>query len=429
MKLLFLAHRIPYPPNKGDKIRSYHELVALVERGYEVHLLAFADEMRDLSYQVDLARLCASVSVLPLHPLAAKWRALARLAMKQPLSLGYFASRKMKSLVKRMIGEHDFDAIFVYSSTMAQYVPEALSSRTIVDLVDADSEKWRDYAQRDRPPKSWLYEIEWKRLRRYEHEVVARFAYALLATQREASVLDELDEFTRHARLRIITNGVDLDYYQPSHEMGHGTGLKTAIGTDEPPLSRLVFVGAMDYYANIDGTRWFVEEVLPLIRQQEPRTEFMIVGSNPTREVKKLGECKGVTVTGFVNDVRPHVHSAAACVIPLRIARGIQNKVLEAMAMGKAVVATPEAVAGLRVENGAQLLLARTPLEFAKAAIKTIREESLRNNLAIRARRFVEAEHDWKPSLKRLVELVESVALRQAANSGANPRAKARQGI
>jgi sugar transferase (PEP-CTERM/EpsH1 system associated) len=410
MKLLFLAHRIPYPPNKGDKIRSYNELRGFVERGNEVHLLAFADNRRDMSYRIFLAQLCASAEIVPLHRTNAKLRAATKLMTRQPLSLGYFDSQKMRRLVRQSIAQHDFDAVFVYSSTMAQYVPRELWARTIVDLVDVDSEKWRDYASFAKPPKSWLYDLEWKRLRHYEHEIVRRFAFTILTTTREASLLDDLDEFTRHARLRIINNGVDLDYFQPD---------------DEESISstpRLVFVGAMDYYANIEGVTWFVEKVFPLIRRIEPRAEFFIVGSNPTSEVERLGRCRGVSVTGLVYDVRPFMRSATACVVPLRIARGVQNKVLEAMAAGKAIVATPEAVAGLRVRDGKELLLARTPEEFADATLSLIRQESLRRELSRKSLRFVETEHDWEPIVRSVAELTESVVRTHSTYAGKDLR-------
>ncbi len=413
MKLLFLAHRIPYPANKGDKIRSYHQLQGFVERGHEVHLLAFADDVGDLTYQEDLSRFCASVRIVRLNRHLSKMRALTRLLINQPLSLGYYASPKMRRLIHRSIIEHDFDAVFVYSSTMAQYVPEDLLSRTVVDLVDVDSEKWRDYAGRAEGMKSAIYGIEWKRLRKYEHEIVSRFAYTILSTNREAALLDGLDEFTRRARLRMITNGVDSNYFQPKSSM------------DYPSRPRLVFVGAMDYFANIDGACWFVEEVLPLIRQRRPGVEFFIVGSSPAGRVRGLGKHEGVTVTGSVDDVRPFLHSADVCVIPLRVARGVQNKVLEAMAAGKAIVATREAIAGLRIEDGRQLLVAQTPREFADATLKIIGDRDLRETLSSKARSFVELEHDWEPLLQKLVELVESVAVRRSTKANTVSRVRA----
>lgn len=418
MKLLFLAHRIPYPPNKGDKIRSYHELRALVGRGHEVHLLAFADDLGDLKHQVELARWCASVSIVPLRKRIARLRAGVTLLGSRPFSLGYFGSSKLRRLVERALTEHSFDAIFVYSSAMAQYVPPEWRSRAIVDLVDVDSEKWREYAECASPPQSWLYRIEAGRLRKCEREIVQQFANTILTTQHEAALLGDLDEFTRRARLRVITNGVDSDYFYPNEPapppaiwFGGNRTLAIARATDYVP--RLVFTGAMDYHANVEAVRWFVAEVLPLVRRQEPRAEFLIVGSNPTAEVKKLARQDGVRVTGFVEDVRPYLHGATACVVPLRIARGVQNKLLEAMACGKAVIATPQAVAGLRAIEGEDLLVAGSADEFAAAALRIIRDGRLRENLGWHARSFVEVRHDWRPLLQTLAELVESVAERK----------------
>ncbi len=429
MKLLFLAHRIPYPPNKGDKIRSYHELRALVEHGHEVHLLAFADNVRDLHYQVELARGCASVRIIRLRKFWAKIRALLSVLTSRPLSLGYFGSRKMRRLVKRALKKQKFDAVFVYSSAMAQYVPAKWRSRTIVDLVDVDSEKWREYAEQTSPPKSWLYEIEARRLRKHEHEIVASFANSILTTRHEAELLSGLDEFTRRARVRIITNGVDSDYFQPNPlEAAKGKIIRLPFAakpeTESTPC--LVFTGVMDYFANIEAVRWFVAEVFPLIQEQEPRAELVIAGSNPTAEVRKLAEQPGVKVTGTVGDIRPYLDAATVCVAPLRIARGIQNKVLEAMACGKAIVATPEAATGLRVAHEEQLLLASSPTEFAAAVLETIRDKSLRDSLGGRARRFVEIEHNWQPLQQKLIELIESVGQRRSESERTSVRAIAR---
>ena len=431
MKLLFLAHRIPYPPNKGDKIRSYHQLRALAERGHEVHLLAFADDPRDLGYQVDLAKSCASVEVVPLNPQRAKLKSITNLFGKRPLSLGYFGSRKMRGLVRDKCAAENIDAVFVYSSTMAQYVPREMVSRTVVDLVDVDSEKWRDYARNRHAPLSWLYEMEFRRLRNYEHEIVARHAHTILTTPREAAHLNRVDEFTRRARLRTITNGVDLKHYRP--EPWRISLLdKMPIGERQwfadPAAPRLVFTGAMDYYANVEGVRWFVEEVLPLIRRREPHAQFLIVGSNPTDEVKRLGQQRGVVVTGRVDDVRPYLLAATACVVPLRIARGVQNKVLEAMAAGRAIAATPEAVAGLNVADDDQLLLGETPHKLAEAVVRLVRDEQLRARLGAEARSFVETEHDWTPLLQRFVELIEGVGARHGNGVGADARSRSSAG-
>lgn len=415
MKLLFLAHRIPYPPNKGDKIRSFHQLRALVERGHEIHLLAFADDASDMGYQVDLAKLCASVQIVPLNRLWAQLRALRTLLSPRPLSLGFYESKQMRAITQQKFAEEQFDAVFVYSSTMAQYVPLELASRTVVDMVDVDSEKWLDYARSVNITKSWLYKLEWQRLHRYEQEIVATFGYTLLTTAREAALLNQVDEFTRRARLRTLTNGVDLAHYRPEPwrlRILDKLPLSERQWFADPVAPRLVFTGAMDYYANIEGVKYFAESILPLVREREPHAEFLIVGSKPTDEVKQLGRLPGVQVTGFVEDVRPYLQAATICVVPLRIARGVQNKVLEAMAMGKASVSTPEGVAGLNVTDGEHLLMADSPRKFAEQIIKLIRNEKLRRELGENARSFVEEHHDWAPLLQRFVELLETLALR-----------------
>jgi sugar transferase (PEP-CTERM/EpsH1 system associated) len=411
MKLLFISPHIPYPPDKGDKVRSSHELQAFIERGHEVHLLAFADDLNDLNYQVDLRRMCATVGIVPLRRVWAIARALVNLAFLCPLSRGYFASRKMRRLVKRAVSDNDFDAVFVCSSPMAQYVPRELASRAVVDMADIDSEKWLDRAAGANPFSSWVCSLEWKRLREYEYKVVTRFANTVVATRREADLLDRLDEFTRRARLRTIAGGVDLDHFRPSSQ------------SPDTISPRLVFVGAMDDFANVEGARYFAEEIFPLIRSRESRAKFSIIGANPTDEVKKLARYPGVIVSGEAPDARSYLREATLCVVPLRRARGAHREVLETMAAGKAVIASPEAVAGLRVVNGEHLVIAGSPRRFADAALEVIRDASLRENLETQARRFVEAEHDWKTLLHRLVELVEAVGRRENKPGRSNARA------
>jgi sugar transferase (PEP-CTERM/EpsH1 system associated) len=411
MKLLFISPRIPYPPDKGDRLRSSHELQAFIERGHEVHLLAFADDLNDLNYRVDLGRVCATVGIVPLRRVWAVARSLVNLAFLRPLSRGYFASRRMRRLVKRAVSDNDFDAVFVCSSPMAQYVPSELASRAVVDMADVDSEKWRDRAGGANPLKSWVCSLECNRLREYEYKVIARFANTVVTTRREADLLDRLDEFTRRARLRTIAGGVDLDKFRPSSQ------------SPDTISPRLVFVGAMDNVANVEGARYFAEEVFPLIRSRESRAKFSIIGANPTDEVKKLARYPGVIVTGEARDARPYLREATLCVVPLWRARGAPQRVLEAMAAGKAVVASPNAVAGLRVVNGEHLIIADSPRRFADAALEVIRDASLRESLETQARQFVEAEHDWKTLLKKMVELVEAVGRRETKAGRSNARA------
>jgi sugar transferase (PEP-CTERM/EpsH1 system associated) len=411
MRILFLAHRIPYPPNKGDKIRSFHELRAMLDRGHEVHLLAFADDAKDVRHAATLADLCASATILPLDRRRATLRALATLPRRAPLSVGYFGSARMRRAVGRASASARPDLIFAYSAMMAAYVPDELAARTVVDLTDVDSEKWRAYAERLPGPLAWLYALECRRLRRWEGAILERVAYTVVSTEREAALLAPADSPVSQVRLRVVTNGVDLQYYRPRPI------LRPPPDRPSAPVPRLVFVGVMNYYPNVEAACFLAEEIFPRVRRCVPSAELLIVGSNPTRRVRRLGERPGVSVTGHVEDVRPYLVDATACVVPLRIARGVPNKVLEAMASGCAVVATPAAVAALRVVDGEQVLIGRDTDELARAIVRVVSDDALRLGLGARARRFVEAEHRWAPHMRRLIDLLESVGVVSPAGS------------
>jgi polysaccharide biosynthesis protein PslH len=414
VKLLFLAHRIPYPPNKGDKIRSFHQLKTLCERGHEVHLVAFADEPRDVRYREELAKLCTSATIVPLDRRIAKIMALRGLIACQSFSVAYFASRLMEQRVGRLMSMHCFDAVVACSTPMARYVPSWLMPRSLVDLVDADSEKWGDYAQQVRPPRSWFYQLERRRLRRYERAIIARFGHAIVTTEREAALLTRPCEPLTNGRVEVITNGVDLEYFRP--DMPHACVMERLPAAERSYLAdlsvtRLVFTGRMDYAPNVDGVRFFVKEIFPAIREHDPRTQFLVVGANPTREVRRLGSHPGVVVTGYVEDVRPYLASASVCVAPLRIARGVQNKVLEAMASGRAVVATPAATAGLQTKSGRHLLVGQSGPDLSEMLLRLITDGPLRRRLGEQARSYVELHHRWAPLLDRYNELVESLVM------------------
>lgn len=401
-RVLFLAHRIPFPPDKGDKIRSFHELKILAASGHEVHLLAFADDPRDLraDYKAALSELCASVSILALNRRLAAAKALVSLARGRPFTLGYFSARSMREAVARTLASTNPDAIVVYCSSVAQYVPPALYSRTLLDMVDVDSEKWRDYSRAASPPRAWIYATEAKRLRAYEQSIIRRIARTIVTTSREAATLVDGADDVR-ARVATVPSGVDL------------TRFSTALAADSDARAAqpcVVFTGAMDYYANVDAARYFVHDVWPAIRSRVPDAQFVIVGSNPSSSVLALASTPGVSVTGTVPDVRPYVGNAVVSVAPLRIARGVQNKILEAMSMGRAVVSTPQAAAGLAAAAGEELLVASGATALADAVVSLLNDPDLRARIGRRARAFVERNHDWPITLRRFVEIVDRLA-------------------
>ena len=349
MKILLFSHRTPYPPHKGNQIRPFNVLTSLVARGHEVHLLAFAEGAEELNTKAKLAEHCASATLIPLDRFAGKIKALLSLPTNTPPSVAYFNSSAMHHAVKHIVVTHGIEAMVVYSSTMSQYVPPEFIPHTVVDMADTDSEKWLDYAKEKPPPMSWIYNIEGQRLRAYEYWIVRNFGYSSLHTQREINVLTELTPEEKK-KLIPITNGVDLEKFRPD--------VFPAFAPERVPENerqfftdatapRIVFTGAMDYYPNAEACVWFANSIFPTIRAQVPNAQFLIVGSKPTPQVVALNELPGVMVTGFVDDVRPYLAAAKVCVIPLRIARGVQNKALEAMAAARAVIATPDVITGV----------------------------------------------------------------------------------
>jgi sugar transferase (PEP-CTERM/EpsH1 system associated) len=410
MRILYLAHRIPYPPNKGDKIRAFHEIRGLAGRGHQVDVLAFADDSRDLPFVADLRQFCASAEVMKLDTRLAKARSVLGLVRAEALSLAYFRQRDMARAVAERVRSTPPDACVVYSSPMAQYVPAQLRSRTVVDLVDVDSEKWRDYRASHRWPMSAVYGIESKRLRAFELSVVSGHALSVLATEREAALLRPDLPAGVSDRLSALVNGVDLEFYHPAN------GFEPS---EIPPAERryfefggprVVFTGAMDYYANVEGVSWFARDVWPLVRAVFPMARFLVVGSRPAAAVIELERLPGVSVTGFVDDVRPYLWSADVCVAPLRIARGVQNKVLEACACGRPVVATPDAVAGLDLDAGEDVVVAGNAPELAASILGVLTNAALAAALGASGRRYAERVHSWPAMLQRFSGLVESVA-------------------
>ncbi|MBS1809155.1 MAG: TIGR03087 family PEP-CTERM/XrtA system glycosyltransferase [Acidobacteria bacterium] len=415
MKILLFSHRTPYPPHKGNQIRPFNVLTSLVARGHEVHLLAFADGEEELKTKTKLEEYCASATLISLDHLGGKIRALLSLPTNTPPSVAYFNSPAMHREVKRIVADYGIEAMVVYSSTMCQYVPPDFINHTVVDMADTDSEKWLDYAQEKMPPMSWIYQIEGTRLRQYEYWIVRNFGYSSLHTQREINVLTELTA-EDHKRLIPITNGVDLEKFRPDAFPAFAPERlpenERRFFTD-PDALRIVFTGAMDYYPNAEACVWFANQIFPTIRAQYPNAQFLIVGSKPTPQVVALNELPGVLATGFVDDVRPYLAAARVCVIPLRIARGVQNKALEAMASGRAVIATPDVITGVGATAPEHLLMARDEKEFAEAVLQVLSDDALRLRLENAARDFVERECSWNPLMARFAALVEDVGKNQ----------------
>lgn len=393
--LLFLCHRIPYPPDKGDKIRSYHWLLALAE-SFRVHLAAFVDDPQDWGYRDKVESLCASCLLLPLNPSLSKARSFAGLLTGEALSLPYYRDRRLNRWLGRIWRSNDIRYLVVYSSAMAQYVvgPPFDHARRIIDFVDVDSDKWRQFAQTRRRPMRWVYGREATRLEAFDLTIARAFDVGLFVSPSEAAWFrDRLG--ADGERVTHVSNGVDSDYFDPR------------LGGESPfpdGARAVVFTGAMDYWANADAVTWFTHEVWPRIRAGEPDAVFYIVGTRPAFGVQGLAG-DGIVVTGTVPDVRPYLRHAQAVVAPMRIARGVQNKVLEAMSMARPVIVTTKGVEGIAAEDGRDLLVADGTAEIAAAVLEVLAGN--RPRLGQAARRSVRRNYAWAKSCRRLVRLIE----------------------
>jgi sugar transferase (PEP-CTERM/EpsH1 system associated) len=410
--LLFLAHRIPYPPDKGDKIRSWNVLRYLA-RSYRIHLGAFVDDPRDLRYQDKLRSMCASVHLLPLQPTLGRLRSLSGLGRKIPLSIPYYYDRRMQQWVSARLEQDRLQRIFVFSSAMAQYVmnSQASSCRRVIDIVDVDSDKWGQYAQHQRWPLSWLYRREADCLLAFEKSVATLFDASIFVSSAEAALFRRLVP-EASGRVCFLDNGVDRDYFSPERDYDNPYDKQAKI---------IVFTGAMDYWANVHAVQWFALHVMPRIRKAVPSARFIIVGARPANEVQRLGSAPGVEVTGAVPDVRPYLAHAHVVAAPLRISRGVQNKVLEAMAMAKVVVASPAAVEGIEFTNPTELHVADSEQQFAELAIRFLHQDE--PAVARVSRQWVSQRYDWNNNLAGIEKLLEyppgyghGIAGRQEAN-------------
>jgi sugar transferase (PEP-CTERM/EpsH1 system associated) len=377
--LLFLAHRIPFPPNKGDKIRSFHLLRHLATR-YAIHLGAFVDDPADWQYRDALQAFCASIRLLPLHPRRARLASLTGMLTGEALTLPYYRNRELADWAQGLADAGTVTRGLAFSSAMAQFMPANLERR-VLDMVDVDSDKWTQYAPTQRWPLSWVYAREGRKLAAWEAQVAQDFDATLLVSQDEAALLRQRVP-QAGSRIGTFENGVDADYFSPARDY-----------PDPYPadVQGVVFTGAMDYWPNVDAVSWFAERIFPAVREAVPAAQFTIVGSRPTETVLALARQPGVVVTGGVADVRPYLAHAACAVAPLRIARGIQNKVLEAMAMARPVVTTAQAAEGIRAEAGRDFLLAQDEAGFAGAVITQLQSRVS----SVQARDCILAHYDW----------------------------------
>jgi sugar transferase (PEP-CTERM/EpsH1 system associated) len=398
--LLFLSHRIPYPPDKGEKIRAWHMFKRLARR-FRVHLGCFVDDPDDAARAAELRPFCADLACVHISQPMQRIKALLRARPGQPLTLGYFHDKRLQRWVDATLARHAIRHVFVYSSAMAHYVmtaatpPEA--SVRVLDMVDVDSSKWTAYAATASAPKRAVFAREGRTLLAFERRAVRAFSRTIFVSEAEWRHFIELAPEAL-AYTGWIDNGVDLAHFSPRLEYDDPFPPTTPHGAP-----RLVFTGRMDYRPNIEAATWFARAVMPALRARRPDAQFAIVGAAPTPEVRGLAERPGILVTGRVLDTRPWLAHATIVVAPLLIARGIQNKVLEGMAMARPVIATPEAFEGVQAMPERDILIA----SGVEQTIEQITDVLAGHHpgLGAAGRRAVERRYDWTSTLARLDDL------------------------
>ncbi|MGH9890501.1 MAG: TIGR03087 family PEP-CTERM/XrtA system glycosyltransferase, partial [bacterium] len=374
-----------------------------------VYLACLIDDDADVRFVPEIERRVWRLVCKRIRPRWRKALAVRSLVRSKPVTVDYFYSRPLQRQVDEIVDSVDIDAVFCFSSPMAEYVfrsrhaeGKLRRARRVVDLIDVDSHKWRQYAEGSSAWRAWVYRYEAAHLAAYERRIALSFDRVLVVSEAERRMFPMAEPC---CHIEVLSNGVDLDYFRPTKGRDDDTRRPT-----------IVFTGVMDYWPNVEGMMWFVQSVLPRVRAAVPDVELLIVGSRPTKEIERLASYRGVVITGVVEDVRPFVARADACIAPLRIARGIQNKVLEGMAMGKAVVCTPQAHEGVRAQAGRDLVLAESEEEFASATVDLLRDSEKAEVLGGNARQFVERNYAWESNLAVLDRLLVADAARPVAH-------------
>lgn len=384
--ILFLAHRIPYPPNKGDKIRSWNFLKRMMQ-DHQVHLGFFIDNSNDEKYIAELQEQTASLCYETVSPRVQKLMSLRSFLSNQPLTIGAYPYKKLQQYAAKLIEQNEIDMIFLFSAATGPIVPKTCSVPIITDLVDVDSAKWQAYGEKAIWPLSWVYSREAKLLSAYEGVLAAKSAKTYLVSDQEAAVFERYHvDFS--GNIGGLKNGVDTEFFSPADTT--------------PDNDTLIFTGAMDYKPNVEAVTWFVEHVWDAVLSMVPSAKLVIAGGPENPAIRKLEEKNGISVTGYVHSMPEVLRGASIAIAPLLTARGIQNKVLEAMACSLPVIATSAANEGIEAKHGEAIMVADTAQPFLKAVVELLTDKSLRKSMGSNAREFVRDEFSWETAYNLL---------------------------
>ncbi|WP_349343055.1 TIGR03087 family PEP-CTERM/XrtA system glycosyltransferase [Marinobacter sp. MMG032] len=401
MKIVILSHRIPFPANKGEKIRTFHQIQYLADCGHEITVLAPYELAEEISYGKALEeRLKIKAIMFPLRP---KWLRLARgVVTNNALTLSYFYSAGMQKAFDRLMSSGEYDAVLCTGSAMAPYVfrnPELTGRdtsaplRLIMDFMDLDSDKWRQYQATSGLPMTWVYGREARLINRVELRSYELFDECFFISANEVDLFSR--QLSENRKLRVLGNGIDTSAFYPARQGSVG---------NKPVF---LFTGVMNYKPNEDAVLWFVGALWERIRTDWPEAEFIIAGMDPSSAIRQLGRRPGITVTGFVEDIVPFYQKADIFVAPFRLARGVQNKILQALACGLPVITTRLGLEGINATPGEDILIADTEQEFFEAAKKILETETVYNSLSLNGAELIQREYSWDSVLQDLARAIE----------------------
>lgn len=398
MNILYLCHRFPFPPHRGGKIRPFNMIRHLSSSGHRVTVCSLARSAQEAEAADGIARYCADFEVVGVNRWVQALRMVACLPVPTPSSMGFFYSHELAARIRTLLNAGSWDLIFVHCSSVAPYVAHVQHVPKILDFGDMDSQKWLEYAGHKPFPLSLGYQLEGRKLQGAEKKLARCFDVCTATTHAE---WETLESYGTGVDTDWFPNGVDAGFFCPSD--------------GDYDANTISFIGRMDYYPNQESMEWFCSEVWPALRYLRPAMQLLIVGADPSAAMRKLGEIAGVTVTGSVPDVRPFIRRSALMVAPLSIARGTQNKILEAMSMGVPVVTSTLAAGGVDARSATHFLVADTPQSVLQAILRIVDNPAERQRLAWAGRQRMLSHHAWPRSMARLDSIVEK-GLRNFAN-------------
>ncbi|WP_395344616.1 glycosyltransferase [Ningiella sp. W23] len=401
--ILVVSHRVPFPPNKGEKLRTFYQIEALVNHGHSVTVAAPIESEQDKEHVLALAkRLSIAVHTFKLpHKILRIARALFK---NESISSANFYAKDLSAFLLRHV--EDFDIVYTCASSLNSYIFQLkLHQKAICmsDFMDVDSDKWRQYAKNANVLMRYVYSREAKLISELEDKSVAYLARCFVIAQEEKRILESQTKDTladKHSNIGVLGNGVDVsEFAHCPNKANH--------------IIELVFVGVMDYKPNVESVHWFVDNCWARVKDAVPNARFTIAGMNPVPSIQRLEKLDGIEVTGFVDDIMPYFDRAHIFVAPFQTARGVQNKVLQAMSCGLAVVSTKLGIEGIFHETDKDVIIADSIDDFSSALIQLSQDDARRQTLGKCANERIVNEYSWEAALKPLLSAVSLASVQE----------------